>query len=281
MLASSMNVDTPLMINEIIPNIKFQVKNISHSFKTGKKAKLEVLDNVNFFVNENEFLSIVGPSGCGKTTLLNIMSGLIKPSKGDIFLDGIKHNKISKRIGYISQADSLMPWRTALENVEIGMELRGLSKKNRRERALRLMNDAGLDGFEKCYPFELSGGMKKRIDIIKILALEPEIMFMDEPFGALDVFTREALQNYILSLWNKTKKTIIFITHDLSEAITLADRVIIKSGRPARIKSEYKINLPRPRSSFEIRYDPEFVNIHKRIWNDLKAEMFNPENKLI
>jgi NitT/TauT family transport system ATP-binding protein len=266
-------------LETIIPGIKFQVRNISHSFQTGRETKLDVLDNVNFHVNENEFLSIVGPSGCGKTTLLNIMSGLIKPSRGEIYLDGAKHEKISKRIGYISQADSLMPWRTALENVEIGMELRGINKKARRAAALALLNDAGLNGFENCYPHELSGGMKKRIDIIKILALEPEIIFMDEPFGALDVFTRETLQNYILSLWTKTRKTIIFITHDLSEAITLADRIIIKSGRPARIKSEYKISLPRPRSSFEIRYDPEFINIHKRIWHDLKDEMYIADDK--
>ena len=253
---------------------KFIVRNISHSFKTGNDGRLDVLDNVDFSVNENEFLAIVGPSGCGKTTLLNIMSGLIKPVQGRVFLEGCEHNGVSKRIGYISQVDSLMPWRTALENVEIGMELRGIPKKRRREIASRLMHEAELSGFEKSYPHELSGGMKKRIDIIKILALEPEIIFMDEPFGALDVFTREMLQNYILSLWQKNKKTIIFITHDLTEAITLADRVLIKSGRPARIKSEHKINLSRPRSSFDIRYDSEFIRLHKHIWEDLRSEIY-------
>jgi NitT/TauT family transport system ATP-binding protein len=253
---------------------KFHVRNISHSFKSGKNIKLHVLDKLNFSVKENEFLAILGPSGCGKTTLLNIMSGLIKPSNGEILLDGIKHDRISKKIGYISQADSLMPWRTAVENVEVGLELRGVRKKKRREIALGLMDDAELSGFEKCYPYELSGGMKKRIDIIKVLALEPEIIFMDEPFGALDVFTREMLQNYILKLWSRSKKTIIFITHDLNEAITLADRVLINTARPAKIKSEYKINLPRPRSSFDIRYDPEFIKIHRQIWDDFKSEIY-------
>ncbi len=256
---------------------KFHVRNISHSFNSSGDNKIDVLDKVDFLVGVNEFLAIVGPSGCGKTTLLNIMSGLIKPGEGVVLLDGVRHNKISKKIGYISQADSLMPWRTAIENVEIGMEIRGIPAKKRRETAMQLMEDAELAGFEKSFPHELSGGMKKRIDIIKILALEPEIIFMDEPFGALDVFTREMLQNYILSLWQKNKKTIIFITHDLSEAITLADRVLIKSGRPSRIKSEYLINLPRPRSSFDIRYDAEFIKLHKQIWNDLKGEIYAPD----
>lgn len=258
---------------------KFIVRNVSHSFKNGKDSRLDVLYDVDFEVKENEFLTIVGPSGCGKTTLLNIMSGLIKPVHGQIFLDGNEHVKISNRIGYISQSDSLMPWRTALENVEIGMELRGITRRRRREIALNLMNEAELSGFENCYPHELSGGMKKRIDIIKILALEPEIIFMDEPFGALDVFTREMLQNYILTLWQKNKRTIIFITHDLNEAITLADRVLIKTGRPSRIKNEYKISLPRPRSSFDIRYDPEFIRLHKLIWEDLKGEIYNRDDR--
>lgn len=258
---------------------KFTVSNISHYFKSSKNG-LQVLDNLNFEVNENEFLAIVGPSGCGKTTLLNIMSGLLNPTYGKVLFEGKEHNQISKKIGYISQSDSLMPWRTALKNVEIGMELRGIKPSQRREIALKLMNEAGLLGFEKSYPHELSGGMKKRIDIIKVLALDPEIIFMDEPFGGLDVLTRETLQNYILTLWNRTRKTIIFITHDLSEAITLSDRVLIMTKRPAKIKSEYKINFSRPRSSYEIRYDPDFVNLHKQLWNDLKWEIDNQNQSL-
>jgi NitT/TauT family transport system ATP-binding protein len=281
MSKSSVRINMSVDNNEMPTVPKFHVKNVSHTFNSGKVNKLDVLDNVDFAVNENEFLAIVGPSGCGKTTLLNIMSGLIRPTQGAVLLEGYEHKQISQKIGYIAQVDSLMPWRTAQENVEIGMELRGVPRRKRRETALQLMNDAELAGFEKCYPHELSGGMKKRIDIIKILALEPEIIFMDEPFGALDVFTREMLQNYILSLWSKTRKTIIFITHDLSEAITLADRVLIKSRRPATIKSEYIIDLPRPRSSSEIRYDEKFIRIHRRIWDDFKGEVYDPDDRSV
>lgn len=252
---------------------KFEVINLCHIFHSADKKGIQVLDDLSFYVNENEFLAVVGPSGCGKTTLLNILSGLLKPSGGTVLFEGNEHNQVSKKIGYISQSNSLMPWRTALRNVEIGMELRGVQPKKRREIALRLINEAGLSGFEKAYPHELSGGMQKRIDIIKILALDPEIIFMDEPFGSLDVLTRETLQNYILSMWNRTKKTIIFITHDLGEAITLSDRVLILSKRPARIKTEYKVRLPRPRSSYEIRYTPEFIHLHKQLWNDLRQEI--------
>ena len=252
---------------------QFLVDNITHSFSSTDNTIVEVLSNITFSVQAHEFIALVGPSGCGKSTLLNIMSGLIKPTSGRIFLEGQAHNSISKRIGYISQTDSLMPWRTAIRNVELGLELNGISKKQRREIARRLMHDAELTGFEKYYPFALSGGMRKRIDIIKVLAIEPEILFMDEPFGALDVFTREMLHNYILSLWHKTKRTIIFITHDLGEAITLADRVIIMTSRPARIKAEHTINLPRPRSSMDIRFDKDFIDIQKRIWEDLKGEV--------
>jgi len=252
---------------------KFIVDNISHCFTNSKMMSVPVLSNIQLSVHEQEFLAIVGPSGCGKSTLLNIMSGLLKPSSGRITLDGEQLSGISSRIGYISQSDSLMPWRTALANVELGLEIRGIPKSRRRKIALDLMQQADLAGFEKSYPFELSGGMRKRVDIIKVLALDPEIIFMDEPFAALDVFTREMLQDYILSLWQATRKTIVFITHDLNEAITLADRIIILTSRPSSIKAEHWIPLPRPRSSFETRYDPEFVSLHKRIWTDLQAEV--------
>jgi NitT/TauT family transport system ATP-binding protein len=252
---------------------KFLVQNLSHSFNAAKDKTVEVLRNINISVEEHEFLAIVGPSGCGKSTLLNIMSGLLKPTQGQILLDGELLKDITTRIGYISQTDSLLPWRTAIANVELGLELRDVPKKERKNIALKLIKQADLNGFEKSYPYELSGGMKKRVDIIRILAVEPEVIFMDEPFGALDVFTREMLQDYILSLWQKTRKTIIFVTHDLGEAITLADRVIIMTARPATIKSEYPIPLPRPRSPLDIRFDPKFIKIHKRIWYDLKEEV--------
>lgn len=252
---------------------KFVVEGLKHCFTAEDKSLLPVIGDVNFSIKPSEFVALVGPSGCGKSTLLNIMCGLLKPQAGSVTLDGEAIRKITPRIGYISQSDCLLPWRSALRNVEIGMEIRGVSKSERREKALALIEQAGLSGFENAYPYQLSGGMRKRVDILKVLAMDPEIIFMDEPFASLDVFTREMLQTYIMSLSQKTHKTILFITHDLSEAITLADRVIILTQRPATVKSEHAIPLPRPRVVADLRFDPAFIELHKNIWNDLKDEV--------
>ncbi|NLJ73164.1 MAG: ABC transporter ATP-binding protein [Syntrophomonadaceae bacterium] len=252
---------------------KFSLNNISHSFNASQVESIEVLRNINFNVYEHEFLALIGPSGCGKSTLLNIMSRLITPNYGEVLLDGRPLRYITTKIGYVSQADSLLPWRNLIDNVAIGLEIKGVGKRERRKKAKELIARAGLEGFEKSYPNELSGGMRKRADIIKVLAIDPEIIFMDEPFSALDVFTRQMLQDYILDIWQEIHKTIIFITHDLTEAITLADRILLMTARPATIKSEYNINLPRPRSSFDIMFEPQFIEIHKTIWNDLKEEI--------
>jgi len=228
-------------------------------------------------VIDHEFLSIVGPSGCGKSSLLNILSGLIQPVCGQVTLDGEPLAGISPKIGYISQTDSLLPWRTVLGNVEFGLELKGTPRKKRRETARDLISRAGLAGFEKSYPYELSGGMKKRVDIIRVLAVDPEIILMDEPFGALDVFTKEKLQEYILDIWRKTRKTIVFVTHDLAEAVTMADRVVLMTARPSTIKAEYRIPLERPRYPLEVRFNPTFVELNKMIWEDLREEVIRSE----
>jgi NitT/TauT family transport system ATP-binding protein len=206
------------------------------------------------------------------------MCGLLKPQAGSVTLDEKTLLSITPKIGYISQSDSLLPWRTALANVELGMELRGVPKKERREKAMALIRQADLNGFENAYPYQLSGGMRKRVDIIKVLAMDPEIIFMDEPFASLDVFTREMLQTYILSLWQTTQRTVLFVTHDLTEAIMLADRIIILTQRPAKVKSDHIITLPRPRVVSDLRFDPAFIQLHKRIWNDLKDEVSSQEN---
>ncbi len=254
-------------------NHKFVVEKLQYTFSSNGDEPVHVINNVTFSVKPFEFIAIVGPSGCGKSTLLNIMSGLLKPQSGKVLFDGDVLHKISSRIGYISQSDSLLPWRSTLSNVELGMEIRRLPKLMRREKALDLIRQAELTGFEDAYPYQLSGGMRKRVDIIKILALEPEIIFMDEPFASLDVFTRQMLQNYILSLWQATRRTIIFITHDLTEAIMLADRVVILTKRPATVKSEHIIDLPRPRSIVDLRFESRFIELQKHIWDDLKDEV--------
>ena len=252
---------------------KFVVQNIGHCYQGVGNNRVECLVDIDLVVKENEFLSIVGPSGCGKSSLLNVMSGLIQPARGKVFLDGEEITRITSKIGYISQEDSLLPWRTVLGNVEFGLEIRGLQKKKRLAIARDLIAKARLDGFEKNYPHELSGGMKKRVDIIRVLAVDPEVVFMDEPFGALDYFTKEKLQEYILDIWRNTGKTIVFITHDLPEAVAMSDRVIIMTARPGSIKSQYPITLPRPRNPYEIRFDSAFIELNRLIWKDLKDEI--------
>ena len=252
---------------------KFVVDRLCHTYTSETGSPLPVIGDVNFSVKPFEFVAVVGPSGCGKSTLLNIMSGLLKPQSGSVTLDGQTLHGITPRIGYVSQSDSLLPWRTTLANVELGMELRGVPKQERRKKAMTLIRQADLSGFENAYPYQLSGGMRKRVDVIKVLAMDPEIIFMDEPFASLDVFTREMLQTYILSLWQTTQRTVVFITHDLTEAITLSDRVIVLTQRPARVKAEHVITLPRPRVPAELRFNPAFIQLHKNIWSDLKDEV--------
>ena len=246
---------------------------VGHFFHTPSCQDIVTLHDVDLELGDHEFVAIVGPSGCGKSTLLNIMSGLVTPSTGQVFMDGKPLTGISPSIGYMSQTDTLMPWRTTMENVELAMEVRGVGKRERRDTARKLIDAAGLHGFEQIYPHELSGGMRKRVMIIRLLAAEADVLFMDEPFGALDVFTREMLQGEILKLWQNTRKTILFVTHDLAEAITLADRVILMTARPSTIKNEYAIPLPRPRSAMETRFQPEFITLQKTIWNDLRDEV--------
>lgn len=254
---------------------QFIVDRVSYAYPSKNGRPVPVINNVSFSVRPCEFVSIVGTSGCGKSTLLNIMSGLLKPQAGSVVLDGQILDRITPRIGYISQSDTLLPWRTTLSNVELGMEVRRIPAAERREKALALIRQADLAGFEQVYPYQLSGGMRKRVDIIKVLAIEPEIIFMDEPFASLDVFTREMLQSYILSLWQDMRRTVLFITHDLTEAIMLSDRVLILTNRPARVKSEHVVTLSRPRSLADLRFDPVFIDLQRRVWDDLKDEVKN------
>lgn len=238
--------------------------------KGGKKVK--ALRNLTFNIKEGEFVAIVGPSGCGKTTLLKLLAGLITPDSGKILIDCKPITSSNGHIGYMSQSDSLLPWRSVLKNVETGLEIKGVPARQRKEKAQALINRMGLGGFENYYPFELSGGMKQRVAIIRTLAYEPSIILMDEPFVALDVQTRDMLEDDILRIWAETNKTMVFVTHDLSEAIILADRVFLMTSRPATFKSEYIIDLPRPRTT-EIRLFPDFNKILKELWSDLTSEV--------
>ncbi len=222
-----------------------------------------------------EFVSVVGPTGCGKSTLLNVAAGLLAPSAGSVTVFGAPLAGLNRSAGYMFQADALMPWRSALANVTAGLEFRGTRARTaRKRRAREWLARVGLAGFEHRYPHQLSGGMKKRVALAQMLILDPQILLMDEPFSALDVQTRQLMENELLELWSADRKSVLFITHDLEEAISLSDRVVVLSAGPATHPiGEFAIDLPRPRDVAEIRMTPRFVELHGAIWQTMKAEV--------
>lgn len=239
---------------------------VFNNFTAVKKVSLDVPDG--------QFLAIVGPTGCGKSTLLNVAAGLLEPATGTCDIFGQRLSGINHKAGYLFQTDALMPWKTAVDNIAIGLEIRGVA----RSKALSLSHEwlarVGLQAFGNRYPHQLSGGQRKRVSLAQVLILNPKLILMDEPFGPLDAQTRVLMGDLLLKLWSNDRKAVMFVTHDLEEAITLADRVIIISAGPASsIKGDYMINLPRPRELQEIRLTQEFADIHRTLWNDLKEEV--------
>lgn len=238
----------------------------------GKKMNISVLNDFNIDVKEGEFLAILGPSGCGKSTFLNILAGLSRQTGGEITVDGEPVNGVNRKHGVVFQGYALFPWRTVQQNVEVGLQIRGVPKKERKQIALEYIQLVGLQSFANRYPHELSGGMRQRVAIARSLAYQPDVLLMDEPFAALDAQTREILQSELLRIWDARKKTIIFITHSLDEAIFLADRVAIMTARPGTIKEIIDIPLERPRSA-DIRNSESFVKLRQRAWSILKDEV--------
>ena len=225
-------------------------------------------------VGEGEFVSVVGPTGCGKSTLLNVAAGLLAPSSGKVRVKGSPLAGINRTAGYMFQADSLMPWRSALDNVLAGLEFAGVPPSDAETRGHAWLARVGLTGFEGRFPHQLSGGMRKRVALAQMLILDPKILLMDEPFSALDVQTRQLMENELLELWSADRKSVLFITHDLEEAIALSDRVIVLSAGPGTHPiGEFVIDLPRPRDVNEIRMTPRFVEIHGDIWHAMKDEV--------
>ena len=225
-------------------------------------------------VGEGEFVSVVGPTGCGKSTLLNVAAGLLAPSSGKVRVKGSPLTGINRTAGYMFQADSLMPWRSALDNVLAGLEFAGVAPSDAETRGHAWLARVGLTGFERRFPHQLSGGMRKRVALAQMLILDPKILLMDEPFSALDVQTRQLMENELLELWSADRKSVLFITHDLEEAISLSDRVVVLSAGPATHPiGEFTIDLPRPRDVAEIRMSPRFVELHEAIWHVLKSEV--------
>jgi NitT/TauT family transport system ATP-binding protein len=239
----------------------------------GGDRPLLALENVSFAAQPGEFVSLVGPSGCGKSTCLNLLAGLDEPSSGSVEHHGRSIRGVNTRLGYITQDDNLLPWRTLRANVELGLEFKGVSKDEQRRRAQEFIELVGLAGFERHYPHELSGGMRKRAGIIRTLVYESDVVLMDEPFGPLDAQTRVILQSELLKLWNRSKPTVIFVTHDLVEAIALSDRILVFTSGPGTIKKEYRVDLPRPRDVFHIHETPGFSDLYDALWDDIRGEI--------
>lgn len=238
----------------------------------GPRATLALRD-VNLEVGRGRFVSLVGPSGCGKSTFLNMIAGLVRPTDGEVLFEGQPVTGVNTRVGYITQDDNLLPWRTLQENVELALEFRGVPAGRRRELAARYIARVGLAGFEHHYPHELSGGMRKRTALIRTLIYDPDVLLMDEPFGPLDAQTRVILQDELLKLWEGSGKTVVFVTHDLVEAIALSDDIALFSRGPGTIKRVYQVPLPRPRDVFRIHASPEFPAFYDQLWRDLREEI--------
>ncbi|MDO8373898.1 ABC transporter ATP-binding protein [Polaromonas sp. YR568] len=225
-------------------------------------------------IRAGEFVSVVGPTGCGKSTLLNIGAGLLPPTSGTVKVFGQPLNGINSRAGYMFQTEALMPWRSAIDNVMVGLQYRGVSDAEARAQAQAWLERVGLSGFGDRYPHQLSGGMRKRTALAQVLALDPDIILMDEPFSALDIQTRQLMENEVLDLWAAKKKAVLFITHDLDEAIAMSDRVVVLSAGPATVPmGEFVIDLPRPRNVAEVRTQPRFIELHTQIWDVLRDEV--------
>jgi len=247
---------------------------ISVTFVSANEARYTAIRDATLIVRPGEFVSVVGPTGCGKSTLLNIAAGLLAPSAGGVRVFGEPLTGLNRKTGYLFQTEALLPWRTALDNVIVGLEFRGVPRAEAVAVGETWLARVGLRGHGGRYPHQLSGGMRKRVALAQTLILDPQIILMDEPFSALDIQTRQLMENELLELWSADRKSVIFITHDLEEAISLSDRVVVLSAGPeSHPIGEYEIDLPRPRDVAEIRLTPRFIDLHTRIWHAMKEEV--------
>jgi NitT/TauT family transport system ATP-binding protein len=251
-----------------------ELRNLHKELPRKDSEPFKIFQNINLSLRDGEFVSIVGPSGCGKTTMLRVINGLMPHSAGEIFIDGKSAKELDHELvmGFVFQGASLLPWRTSLKNVLLGVEGRGKSASQAEQIARKYLDLVGLSGFENNYPHELSGGMQQRVNLARALAVNPRILLMDEPFAALDAQTRNFMQLELLRIWRETKKSVIFVTHMIAEAILLSDRVIVFSHRPGTIRSEFKVPLERPRN-MEMRSDARFLELENIIWKQIEEEV--------
>jgi NitT/TauT family transport system ATP-binding protein len=255
---------------------KLVIDQVGKVFST-KSGEVVALDQTSFTVMEGEFVTILGPSGCGKSTILRVVAGLEEPSSGHVYLDGKEIKGPGPDRGMVFQSYTLYPWLTVEENITFGLQLKGISKRERKEVAAHYLELIGLKGFEKHYPIQLSGGMKQRVAIARALANDPEILLMDEPFGALDAQTRAIMQEILLKVWEESKKTILFITHDVEESIFLGDSIYVMTARPGRLKKQIKVPLPRPRD-YHAKNSPEFAALKQELLELIREESLKAVN---
>lgn len=253
-------------------SVRLEDVSVAFDSRSGRNVAVESAD---LTVPAGQFTALVGPSGCGKTTLLNVLAGLLEPASGRALIDDIEVDGVSNDVGYLFQRDALLPWKTVIENVQLPLRYRGVPASEAKERAQTWLERVRLSGFEEHYPHQLSGGMRKRVALATIFVYSPRVLLMDEPFSALDVQTRNLMENELLEIWSFTKPTVLFVTHDLEEAIGLADRVVVFTAGPGRIKADYPIELPRPRELTEVRFTEAFEDLHRTIWGDLRSEVLD------
>jgi NitT/TauT family transport system ATP-binding protein len=256
------------------PEARIELAGVTKRFLTPDGSAFTAISDVNLVVEPGQFCAVVGPTGCGKSTTLTLVSGLDRPSGGAVSVGGRPVEGIERGTSFVFQADALLPWKTVVANVAMGPLFRGVSKRQAHEQAREWLRRVGLAGFENHHPHQLSGGMRKRVGLAAALINEPSILLMDEPFGALDVQTKAIMSNELLALWEQTRPSVIFVTHDLEEAIALADRVVVMTVGPGTVKGVYDIDLPRPRGEVqEIRFEPRFLELHQEIWESLRDEV--------
>ncbi|MFO7246171.1 MAG: ABC transporter ATP-binding protein [Thermaerobacter sp.] len=274
-----MTVTTPsAAAREGVPAIR--LRGATRTFAAASGSRYTAVQDVTLDIDEGRFVAVVGPSGCGKSTILNMVAGLMEPTSGTVEIYGERLQGINPRAGYIFQQDALLPWKTVIENVMLGLILRGVPRKEARAQGMAWLERVGLAPFADRFPYQLSGGMRKRVTIAQHWVTDPDILLMDEPFSALDVQTRQMMEAELLAIWSGSRKTVMFVTHDLEEAIALADEVVVMSAGPAsRVVGRYTVDLPRPRNLMDIRMEPHFMELYGEIWSRLREEVLKSHER--
>lgn len=263
---------------ELVEGARIRVSNVDHCYESQQGQAVRALVDISLVIEPGEFVAIVGPSGCGKTTLLNMVGGLLSGTNGEILIGSNRPRAGAPDLGYLFARDNLLPWRTAAGNVSLPLEIRGVPKKERESRVAAALAAMGLADFYHSHPAQLSQGMRQRVALARMLVTDPTTLLMDEPFSALDAQTRLLMHSHFLAVWERLKSTVLLITHDLGEAITLADRIVVFSRRPGRIKAEYRVEIPRPRSVADLQANSQYHDLYRNVWRVLEEELMAGED---